>query len=163
MPVISVAVRMRSMPYGRRLRRPCPSPQAQQIALRNHPRIASAELAAQASDSPSRRLARLTIRRFPEMSQASAPSTVRFFGGRGDHLQHLQPAGDGGGREPTADGFRAHRQPGAERQTAQRLAESERQQYPRSGAGRGASRLIIGRSPRSPYSKSRRRHSIFAA
>ena len=64
--------------------------QAQQIALRNHPRIASAELAAQASGFAVK-----------EARSAYYPTSIRqchgrrdrarfrAVGGRGDHLQHL--------------------------------------------------------------------------
>ena len=64
---------------GRRLRRRCLSREAQQIALRNHPRIASAAtVGASKRVRLQARYGRLTIRRCLAMSPVSAQSTIQL-------------------------------------------------------------------------------------
>ena len=96
--------------------RPSRSTQAQQIALRNHPRIASAALTARGQRFASRRAARPTTRRSPGTSPAWARAWRGSFGRRRHHFQPLQPWRLRHRRQPAAHRLRAHRQPGGERQ-----------------------------------------------
>ena len=86
--------------------------QAQQIALQNHPRIASAALTAEASrvgrQGGSLGLLSNTVRQLHRRRRGAWFDTL---GGLRYHLEHLQPRGVGRGCESTPDRLRPHIEP----------------------------------------------------
>ncbi len=130
-------------PVGAGLRRPCRSWKRSRLPCVINPRIASAELAAQASgyvvSAGSIGLLSDALRQCHRCRHRARFGSI---GRRRDHVEHLQPSSFRGGCQSTIDRFRAHRQSGAERQAAHCIPKSERDEYARSGAGRGAGGIL---------------------